>query len=123
MPAGVVAAVADDQAADSKQDAAAPADVGSEQQPAAAAAAAVTTATINFVDLAGSERGSQVAESSEKEKLRQKEVRCKQHSCHACQGYSVLARGLDGSCTCSCGACSSTTSCDHAETAMLRFGS
>jgi hypothetical protein len=76
VPAGALTAVADDEAvADSKQDAAAPADAGSEQQTAAAGAAAVTTSTINFVDLAGSERGSQVAESGEKEKLRQKEVR------------------------------------------------
>jgi hypothetical protein len=74
LHAGSLAAVADDAAADSKQDAAAPADAGSEQQQTAAVAAAVTTASINFVDLAGSERGSQVAESSEKEKLRQKEV-------------------------------------------------
>lgn len=47
------------------------ADAGSEQLPAAA----VTIATINFVDLAGSERGVQAAESGDKEKLRQKEVR------------------------------------------------
>jgi hypothetical protein len=94
MPAGVLAAVADDEAVDRKQDAAAPADVSSEQQPAAAVAAAVTTATINFVDLAGSERGSQVAESSEKEKLRQKEVSCIQQSCQAKGAACLPAAGM-----------------------------
>jgi hypothetical protein len=92
LPAGAFAAVADDEAAaDSKQDAAAPADAGSEQQPAAAGAAAVTTSTINFVDLAGSERGSQVAESGEKEKLRQKEVRCEAAELLACLAICLHA--------------------------------
>lgn len=88
--AGALSAVVNTEAADSKYDAAAPADTGDEQQPAAAAAAAVTISTINFVDLAGSERGLQAAESGEKEKLRQKEVGLQtaeleaQRSAHVC---------------------------------------
>jgi hypothetical protein len=101
LPAGALAAVADDEtAADSKQDAAAPADAGSEQQPAAAGAAAVTTSTINFVDLAGSERGSQVAESGEKEKLRQKEVRRQAAALSACRVIRLHAVCCGGSVGC-----------------------